>query len=95
MEIRSGLEGLRTLLGVDAAPQPAVRGSSTGPQTPSGADRATLSAAANEIAQPESGDAARSQKVAAVQAALAAGTYRVAPAAVASKLVDAMLGGQQ
>ena len=95
MEIRSGLEGLRTLLGVDAAPQPAVRGSSTASQPLSSADRATLSAAANEIAQPESGDAARSQKVAAVQAALAAGTYGVAPAAVASRLVDAMLGGRQ
>jgi len=93
MEIRSGLEGLRTLLGVDGATQSAVRGKSTGAQVPGGADRATLSAAANQMAEPGSGDPIRSGKVAAVQAAVAAGTYQVPAAAVASKLVDAMLGG--
>lgn len=95
MEIRSGLEGLKTLLGVDAASQSAVRGKPPDAQAPAGADRATLSAAANEIAQPESGDAVRSEKVAAVQAAVTAGTYHVSAAAVAAKLVDTMLGGQQ
>jgi negative regulator of flagellin synthesis FlgM len=33
-------------------------------------------------------------KVASIQAALAAGSYNVSPGAVASKLVDSMLGGQ-
>jgi anti-sigma28 factor (negative regulator of flagellin synthesis) len=37
----------------------------------------------------------RAEKVAAVQAALAAGTYDVSASAVASKLVDAMIGGQE
>jgi flagellar biosynthesis anti-sigma factor FlgM len=93
MEIRSGLEGLRTLLGVDGTSPPAVRGTPSGSEAPAGADRATLSAAANQMAEPESGDGVRSGKVAAIQAAVAAGTYQVPAAAVASKLVDAMLGG--
>jgi anti-sigma28 factor (negative regulator of flagellin synthesis) len=37
----------------------------------------------------------RTDKVAAVQAALAAGTYDVPASAVASKVVDSMLGGEQ
>jgi negative regulator of flagellin synthesis FlgM len=34
-------------------------------------------------------------KVASIQAALAAGTYNVSSSAVASKMVDAMLGGDK
>ena len=45
------------------------------------------------MAQAVSGDGVRMEKVAAIQAALAAGTYDVPASAVASKLVDAMLGG--
>jgi anti-sigma28 factor (negative regulator of flagellin synthesis) len=37
----------------------------------------------------------RTDKVAAVQAAMAAGTYNVPASAVASKMVDAMLGGDR
>jgi anti-sigma28 factor (negative regulator of flagellin synthesis) len=37
----------------------------------------------------------RTDKVAAVQAALEAGTYDVPASAVASKVVDAMLGGER
>jgi anti-sigma28 factor (negative regulator of flagellin synthesis) len=37
----------------------------------------------------------RTDKVAGIQAALAAGTYGVPASAVASKMVDAMLGGEQ
>ena len=56
-------------------------------------DRATLSSAGSEVAQTSSGDDVRMDKVAAVQAALAAGTYSVPASALASKLVDAMLSG--
>jgi anti-sigma28 factor (negative regulator of flagellin synthesis) len=40
-------------------------------------------------------DGVRADKVSSVQAALAAGTYNVPASAVASKIVDAMLGSQQ
>jgi anti-sigma28 factor (negative regulator of flagellin synthesis) len=40
-------------------------------------------------------DGVRTDKVAGVQAAIAAGTYNVPTSAVASKMVDAMLGGGQ
>jgi negative regulator of flagellin synthesis FlgM len=40
-------------------------------------------------------DGVRMDKVAGIQAALAAGTYNVPPALVATRMVDAMLGGQQ
>jgi flagellar biosynthesis anti-sigma factor FlgM len=55
-------------------------------------DRATLSSAGSEVASTASDPAVRSGKVASVQAALAAGTYNVAPSLVAAKVVDSMLG---
>jgi|NGEPerStandDraft_6_1074524.scaffolds.fasta_scaffold189731_1 negative regulator of flagellin synthesis FlgM len=98
MDIRSGLDGLKSLLGVaqatPAAPQqaktsPAVGGNSLG------SDRATLSSAGSEVAQTAADGGVRMDKVASIQAALAAGTYSVPASAVASKMVDAMLGGGQ
>jgi negative regulator of flagellin synthesis FlgM len=56
-------------------------------------DRATLSSAGSEVSQTAADPEVRMDKVAAVQAALAAGTYNVPASAVASKVVDAMLGG--
>lgn len=57
-------------------------------------DRATLSSAASEISDAATGEDVRMDKVSQVQQALAAGTYDVSASAVASKVVDAMLGGQ-
>jgi negative regulator of flagellin synthesis FlgM len=98
MDIRNSLDGLKTLLGVDVAAPAATQQprstTATGGSTLSG-DRATFSSAASEaslaIAEPE----VRLDKVAAVQAALAAGTYNVPASAVASKVVDSMIGAQQ
>jgi negative regulator of flagellin synthesis FlgM len=94
MEIRNSLEGLKSLLGVNGtAPaaaeskRPVINGN------PPNTDRATFSDAANEVAQAALEDGVRTEKVASVQAALAAGTYGVPASAVASKVVDAMLGG--
>jgi negative regulator of flagellin synthesis FlgM len=56
-------------------------------------DRATLSSAGNEVSLESGSDGVRMDKVAAVQSALAAGTYSVPASAVASKMVDAMLAG--
>lgn len=96
MEIRSGFEGLTSLLGINA-PAPSATGSGAGAASgamngPLGADRATLSSAASGMAQSAGDDSVRMDKVASVQAALANGSYNVPASAVASKLVDAMLG---
>lgn len=95
MEIRSSLEGLNSLLGVNApgAAQSQGTGRATAGAWGLGADQATLSSAASQMAQATSGDGVRMDKVAAVQAALSDGTYSVPASAVASKLVDAMLAG--
>jgi negative regulator of flagellin synthesis FlgM len=94
MDMRSGLDGLRSLLGVPqtATPTaPPVRNSATAGTSAAAADHATLSQAASEAAQ--TGGDVRTEKVAAIQAALASGTYSVPAMAVASSMIDAMLAG--
>jgi negative regulator of flagellin synthesis FlgM len=56
---------------------------------------ATFSSAASEVAQTAGDANVRMDKVAGIQAALAAGSYNVPASAVASKVVDSMLGSQQ
>jgi negative regulator of flagellin synthesis FlgM len=96
MDIRNSLDGLKTLLGV-AQPAPAATQpkSSSAPTSASalGSDRATLSSAGSEVSLTASESDVRMDKVGSVQAALAAGTYNVPASAVASKVVDAMMGG--
>ncbi len=94
MDIRNSLEGLRSLLGATPATTPAVGQKNGAAQGMSalGADQATLSNAGSEVSQSASADGVRTDKVAAVQAALAAGTYSVPASVVASKVVDAMMG---
>lgn len=95
MDIRNGVEGLRTLLGVpstsQAQTQPIKNQAETSADSLKG-DSATLSSAGSEVSQVASTSDVRMEKVAAVQAAIAAGTYHVPPSAVAGKVVDAMLG---
>ncbi len=97
MDIRNSLDGLRSLLRVNTAVPSTPQSKSSA--APAGSafdtDRATLSNVASEVSQTISGEGVRAEKVAAVQAALAAGTYDVPAAAVASKLVDLMLSGAQ
>jgi negative regulator of flagellin synthesis FlgM len=97
MDIRSSLDGLKSLLGVNPAPQQttAARSSATTSTSALSSDRATLSSAASEVLLTAGEDGVRTDKVAGVQAAIAAGTYNVPTSAVASKMVDAMLGGGQ
>ncbi len=97
MDIRSSLEGLRSLLGTPAAApaatqQPKSPGAAAGSAL--GSDRATFSSAASEVAQTAGDASVRMDKVGGIQAALAAGSYNVSAGAVASKVVDSMLGGQ-
>ncbi len=98
MDIRSSMDGLRSLLGVNPAEPPAAqpKGPAAANSGGLGSDRATLSSAASEVLETAAQDGVRMDKVAAIQAALVTGTYDVPASAVASKLVDAMLsGGQQ
>jgi negative regulator of flagellin synthesis FlgM len=57
-----------------------------------GTDQATLSAAASIAASSSPDSDVRMEKVAAVQSALASGTYNVPASAVAGKMIDQLLG---
>jgi negative regulator of flagellin synthesis FlgM len=96
MDIRSSLDGLKSLLGVtppvSGAPQ---RSNATGTGSGLGSDRATLSDAGSEVSLAAADSGVRTDKVASIQAALKTGSYDVPASAVASKMVDAMLGGEQ
>jgi len=93
MDIRNSLDGLRSLLGVNPTASSAPQGKGSTSTTPSSfdSDRATFSSAGSEVSQAASGEGVRADKVAAVQAALAAGTYSVPASAVASRVIDSML----
>ena len=96
MDIRSSLDGLKSLLGVNA---PAVSQTQAKSNQASGSgltsDHATLSSAGSEASASLSGSDVRTDKVASIQAALASGSYNVPASAVASKMVDSMLSGGQ
>lgn len=97
MDIRSGLDGLKSLLGTpEAVPASAQQPKSGAAVSGSGlgSDLATFSSAGSEVSQTASSSGARMDKVAEIQSALAAGTYNVSAGAVASKVVDSMLGSQ-
>jgi negative regulator of flagellin synthesis FlgM len=98
MDIRSSLDGLKSLLGVTppvtSAPH-AGTGTSAAGTSGLGSDSATFSSAGSEVSMTAADSGIRTDKVAAVQAAMAAGTYNVPASAVASKMVDAMLGGDR
>lgn len=95
MDIRSSLDGLKSLLGVSQPPAATTQSKTTsggGSSSALTSDRATFSNAGSEVAQTASDSDVRMDKVASIQAALASGTYNVPASAVASKMVDAMLG---
>ena len=98
MDIRNSLDGLRSLLGVNPtapAPTTQTKGSTAAAGSSLSSDSATLSSAASEVLQAASEDGVRMDKVAAMQSALAAGTYDISASAVASKVIDSMLDGTQ
>ena len=98
MDIRSSLDGLKTILGVTPAAEAPAQGNRVS-QPSEGAsltsDRATLSSAGSQIAQTAAEGGVRTEKVAEIQSSLAAGTYNVPASAVASKMVDTMLARGQ
>lgn len=93
MDIRSSMEGLRSLLGVNPTVTPAAQSKSNASAGASSfdSDRATFSSAASEVSHAVADEGIRMDKVEAVQSALASGTYSVPATAVASKMIDAML----
>jgi negative regulator of flagellin synthesis FlgM len=97
MEIRNNVEALKAFLGVSslASTQASqIRGNeNNAAQTAFAGDEATLSHAGTEVSQSAAEAGVRSDKVAAIQQALAAGTYNVPASAVAGKVIDAMLAG--
>ena len=96
MDIRSSLEGLKSLLGTPETTPAQTQQPKSGATTNAlGSDRATFSSAGSEVSLTAADPGVRMDKVAEVQAALAAGTYNVPASAVASKVVDSMLNGQQ
>jgi negative regulator of flagellin synthesis FlgM len=97
MDIRNSLEGLQSLLGTAPAAQSATAQNRSGAAEGSnalGSDSATLSSAGSEVSLTAAESDARTDKVASIQAAVAAGTYNVSASAVASRIVDSMLGEQ-
>jgi negative regulator of flagellin synthesis FlgM len=98
MDIRTGFDGLRSLLGVSqpaaTTSQPAKSGAAK-ENNPVSSDVATLSSAGSEVAQSVADGGVRMDKVAQIQAALAAGTYNVPASAVASRMIDSMLGASR
>jgi negative regulator of flagellin synthesis FlgM len=97
MEIRNDAEALKAFLGVSSPSSARVQQSQTGhgaaPQASLAGDQATVSQIGIEVSQAVHSDV-RSEKVAAVQQALAAGTYKIGADAVADKVIDAMLDGR-
>jgi flagellar biosynthesis anti-sigma factor FlgM len=96
MDIRNSFDGLKSLLGVSptdsAALGTAKAASVSTTSSDSGSDRATLSSAASQVASSSDDAGVRMDKVVSIQSALAAGTYNIPASAVASRLVDSMLG---
>lgn len=93
MDVKNNLEGLSNLLGISQSDTLSLNRSRTvqaGIQDTG--DRATLSSAASQVAGSADDSSVRMDKVMAIQSALAAGTYNVPASAVASKVVDSMLG---
>ncbi len=94
MDIPSSFDGLKNLLGVTSSAAPAAARVKSGQAAESGSissDLATLSSAGSEMAQAAADGGVRPDKVAAIQSALAGGTYSVPASEVASSLVNSML----
>ncbi len=95
MEIGNNLEGLKSLFGVSQSSSqvtPQVRSGTASGASALFNDRATLSSAGSEVSQMAADPEIRMDKVAAIQSALASGTYHVPASAVASKILDSMMG---
>jgi flagellar biosynthesis anti-sigma factor FlgM len=97
VEIRNNLNSLNPIANLTSVGSQAGNSTQTdaaASPVAAGSDRATVSAVGNGIAQSSLDPDVRWEKVAAISQALADGTYNVPASAVASKMVDSMLGKQ-
>jgi flagellar biosynthesis anti-sigma factor FlgM len=94
MEINNSYDSLKSLLGVNTttSAQSSSKGGATTGGSTWGSDSATLSSAASQMSLSAGDDGVRMDKVSSIQSAIAAGTYNIPASAVATKMVDAMLG---
>lgn len=95
MEIRNSLSGLNAIgnpAPVSNQPETVPQSTDKNDQSMQNTDLATVSAAGARISQSAADGDVRWEKVAAVQQAVADGTYNVPASEVASKMVDSMLG---
>lgn len=96
MEIRNNAEALNALLGVkssEATKSVKVKDAELNDRrTAFAGDEATLSGIGAAMQSASGSEGVRLDKVAAVQQALATGTYKVDASKVADNLMDAMLG---
>ena len=95
MDIRNSLDGLKSLLGTTpATPVDTQQAQNTTTTSASalGSDSATLSSAGSEMLLTASDSTVRADKVSSIQTALATGTYNVPASAIATKMVESMLG---
>lgn len=93
MDIRNSYDSLKQVIGTQsatgtAASNRSAKASSTGFD----GDEAQVSTAANLVTIAASSSDVRTEKVQSVKSAIEAGTYNIEPSAVASKVVDYMLG---
>jgi flagellar biosynthesis anti-sigma factor FlgM len=95
VEIRNSLSGLNAIgnpAPVSNQPETVPQSTDKNDQSMQNTDLATVSAAGARISQSAADGDVRWEKVAAVQQAVADGTYNVPASEVASKMVDSMLG---
>ena len=95
MEIRNSLSGLNAIgnpAPVSNQPETVPQSTDKNDQSMQNTDRATVSVAGAGISQSAQDGDVRWEKIAAVQQAMADGTYNVPASEVASKMVDSMLG---
>jgi flagellar biosynthesis anti-sigma factor FlgM len=94
MDIRNNYDNLKQLIGTQSTTGTSTS-SRSGAKTSSSnldGDEAQVSSAANMITMAASSSDVRTEKVQSVQSALEAGTYNIDASAVASKVIDHMLG---
>ena len=94
MNIDNNLQGLHQLLSSQQVDQPTGKAGASGAQAAGlqGTDQAQLSIAASVAASAPPDSDVRMEKVAAIQQALADGTYSVPASEVARRMIDHMLG---
>ncbi len=91
MNVQNNLQGLQQLFAIQEVAANKAEASQAG-GAKAGADQATLSSAASAASSVDPDSDVRMEKVAAIQQALASGTYNVPASEVAGKMIDQMLG---